>query len=107
MAAKKKFVYAYWDSSPSAPLHQAALVVLWRRTWKAKGWTPRVLMAKTAAKHRGRGSPTYTNVNTMNICWRPKDPYCCAFVHTFPHNSTPDQVLAGLKKIQEEISALV
>ncbi len=64
-------------------------------------------MTKTAAKYRGKGSPTYTAVTTMNVDWRPGRAFSPNLIEKFPRNITPDQVLARMKKIKEEISALV
>lgn len=41
-------VYSYWDSSPAASEHQAALCALWRRSWLARGWEPRLLQQRDA-----------------------------------------------------------
>jgi hypothetical protein len=47
-------IYAYWDSSPNAVIHQAELCSLWRASWLARGWQPRLLTVRDALK-----SPQY------------------------------------------------
>jgi hypothetical protein len=44
-------VFTYWDSSPTADPAQPGLLRLWVRSWAARGWKPRVLTARNAAKH--------------------------------------------------------
>lgn len=36
-------IVALWDSSPAASPRQAELAALWRRSWLAVGWTPRIM----------------------------------------------------------------
>lgn len=43
-------VYGFWDSSPTAVKHQAELVSLWRASWLARGWSPRLLTVRDALK---------------------------------------------------------
>lgn len=42
-------VYAYLD--PSAPGINLELVSLWESSWRAQGWTPRLLTVRDARKH--------------------------------------------------------
>ena len=37
-------IYAVWDSSADASERQAELAVIWWRSWRAHGWTPRLLL---------------------------------------------------------------
>lgn len=37
-------IYACWDHTPSAPEHQAELAALWARSWRARGWEPRIYL---------------------------------------------------------------
>jgi len=45
-------VFAYFDASEHAEPSQAALLRVWVRSWRKRGWTPRVLTVRNAAKHR-------------------------------------------------------
>src|SRR6266508_1768181 len=45
-------IYTYWDSSEHAPKHQAELIRLWEHSWRARGWTPRILTVRNAQKHK-------------------------------------------------------
>lgn len=42
-----KIIFALWDSSESAIPEQAAKVMLWSRAWSRRGFTPRLLTART------------------------------------------------------------
>lgn len=44
-------VYCYFDASEHADPAQAALLRVWVRSWKARGWKPRILTVRNAAKH--------------------------------------------------------
>lgn len=39
-------IFAYWDTSEDAPATQAALAAVWRRSWIAHGWTPRLIVTE-------------------------------------------------------------
>jgi hypothetical protein len=45
-------VYCYFDGSEHAPTNQAKLLRLWVRSWRARGWTPRILTIQNAARHK-------------------------------------------------------
>jgi hypothetical protein len=47
----KPNVYTYWDSSEHADPSQASILRLWVRSWSARGWSPRILTVRNAAKH--------------------------------------------------------
>jgi hypothetical protein len=47
----KPNVYTYFDSSPHADPSQCSILRLWVRSWESRGWTPRILTVKNAAKH--------------------------------------------------------
>lgn len=49
-------IYATWDSSPTAPARQAELAAIWARSWKARGWEPRIFILGRGKQPRG-GSP--------------------------------------------------
>lgn len=45
-------IYALWDSSASASPRQAELAALWRRSWLAAGWTPRIMTGRDSKSQR-------------------------------------------------------
>jgi len=45
-------VYTYFDSSEHADSNQAMLLSLWVRSWSARGWKPRILSVRNAARHK-------------------------------------------------------
>lgn len=45
-------IYSLWDSSPSASPRQAELAALWRRSWLAAGWTPRIMTGRDSRSQR-------------------------------------------------------
>lgn len=45
-------VFAFYDCSPSAPADQADKVVLWERSWRAIGWSPRLITARHARRSK-------------------------------------------------------
>ena len=45
-------VFAYYDSSPTAPAEQSELVTLWERSWRNRGWTPRLISERHAKRSR-------------------------------------------------------
>lgn len=50
-------VFAYWDSSEGAPSHQAEIFSLWEKSWKKRGWEPRLL-----AEHMAVRNPKYRTI---------------------------------------------
>lgn len=78
-------VFAYYDCSPEAPANQAELLTFWERSWRNRGWTPRLITARHArrskfyAKHKAQpmmlpllalhavGGGWLTPVNVMNF----------------------------------------
>ena len=45
-------IYTYWDSSEHASPHQAEMIRLWERSWRARGWNPRILTIRNAQKSK-------------------------------------------------------
>lgn len=45
-------VFAYYDCSLTAPEIQPAWVPLWERSWRARGWNPRLITARHARRSR-------------------------------------------------------
>lgn len=45
-------VFAYYDASPEACPDQAEFVTFWERSWRNRGWTPRLLTARHARRSR-------------------------------------------------------
>lgn len=45
-------VFAYYDCSLSAPEIQADWVPLWERSWRARGWNPRLITARHARRSK-------------------------------------------------------
>jgi len=43
-------VYAFYDCSIDAPTGQAAMVTLWERGWRNRGWTPRLITERHARR---------------------------------------------------------
>lgn len=37
-------IYACWDHTATAPARQAELAAIWARSWKARGWEPRIFL---------------------------------------------------------------
>jgi hypothetical protein len=48
-------IYTYYDSSDSAPERQGEWMRLWERSWRLRGWTPKILTARKA-----RSSPFFS-----------------------------------------------
>lgn len=47
----KMNVYTYFDETEHAPVNQTEMLRIWVRSWKARGWRPRILTIRNAAKH--------------------------------------------------------
>jgi len=45
-------VFAYYDCSLNAPETQPAWVPLWERSWRARGWNPRLITARHARRSK-------------------------------------------------------
>lgn len=45
-------VFAYYDCSENAPAGQAAMVTLWERGWRNRGWNPRLITARHARRSK-------------------------------------------------------
>lgn len=45
-------VFAYYDCSLGAPEVQAEWVPLWERSWRARGWNPRLITARHARRSK-------------------------------------------------------
>lgn len=45
----KRPVYTYWD--PDSTPEQAEMLRLWVLSWSARGWRPRILTIRNAARH--------------------------------------------------------
>lgn len=45
-------VFAFYDCSLTAPAGQADKVVLWERSWREHGWTPRLITARHARRSK-------------------------------------------------------
>lgn len=37
-------IYAVWNDTPTAPERQAELAAIWARSWRARGWEPRIFL---------------------------------------------------------------
>jgi len=45
-------IFAYYDCSLDAPEVQPAWVPLWERSWRARGWNPRLITARHARRSK-------------------------------------------------------
>jgi len=45
-------VFGFYDCSLDAPAGQAAMVTLWARSWRARGWNPRLITARHARRSK-------------------------------------------------------
>lgn len=45
-------VFAFYDCSENAPAGQAAMVTLWERGWRNRGWSPRLITARHARRSK-------------------------------------------------------
>jgi hypothetical protein len=45
-------VFAFYDCSIDAPANQAAMVTLWERGWRNRGWNPRLITIRHARRSK-------------------------------------------------------
>jgi hypothetical protein len=45
-------IFAFYDCSLDAPADQADMVTLWERSWRNRGWNPRLITARHARRSK-------------------------------------------------------
>ncbi len=109
-------VFTYYDTSETAPADQSLLVTLWERSWRNRGWTPRLISERHAKRSKffpeleyaqhlhprlalhAMGGGLLVPMYVINFGFRPKDfetPGSDAFLYPF---GIVHANKAGLKK---------
>lgn len=87
----KPNVFTYWDSSPHADTNQASLLRLWVRTWSARGWEPRILTVRNAARHPRFGTLGSIHSNLPHLAAESAKVRWLVPVHAMNFSFTPAQ----------------